>query len=105
MEKSGIISVLEVAQKHQNRHPDLMIGYAIGLTALDYEVAVRYAVILDGHNVFKGCPDGISKDEYELIRARYTVIHESVKRYGLEGLYVGRETLSGMIDALRSSPR
>lgn len=97
------IEVLEAAQRHCKRHPNLMLGYAIGLTALDRNSAERYARLLEGYDSVQQYPGNeISEETYEIMRTRYIVTRGDLKNLLGHGLNVNDpETLSRTLGELR----
>lgn len=89
MSVASIIRCLEEARDYQKRYPGLMVGYAVGLTVFDPDVAVQYAPLLEGRNLSDGCPaDGVIPEEvYRAARGRYVKMDKnlvSARGFGLD---------------------
>lgn len=100
----SILKFLEMARDYRERYPDLMIGYAVGLTVIqDRDVAERYAAQLETHDVFEGYPGGeISDNGYDAIRSHYQRMHENLKAVQGHGLDPhDSEALSRTIERLK----
>lgn len=103
MSLNRTIKVLEAAQEHRKCHPALMLGYAVGLTALDRSSAKLYAGLLEGYDSLKQYPGGeISEETYDIIRTRYVVTCGDLRNLLGHDLDVNDpNTLSRAIEELR----
>lgn len=103
MSVEGMIQLLEMARGYRKDYPDLMLGFAVGLTALAPDDVERYVALLARYDdALDGCPAWMPKGVCETMRSRHNMMRDSlgdVLGHGLDP--DDPETLSKAIEELK----